>query len=223
MAAGTLVYEAGALVPQADVLVAVVAVAEPYLVLDLQDIIDAGHWAFGWSGDAINPSRGSVGSGLLPAPDFEVRVAAANVCTVAVGLYEPTAEGEPIDVSTYVSLLFTEMEGSNVLFLLDVGGAVTKPVSMPDSLEELRLVCRGGAVQVLGGDLVLAEVTAAELTAADAQLHLLRPYALAATDQIQVDGAYNRIDCLRAFWWNGTSAGGPSEFWADFLLAREEV
>ena len=43
MAAGTLVYEAGALLPQADVLVAVVAADDPYLGLDFQDLIDAAH------------------------------------------------------------------------------------------------------------------------------------------------------------------------------------
>ena len=223
MAAGTLVYEAGALVPQADVLVAVVAADDPYLGLDFQDLIDAAHWAFGWSGDAINPSRGFLDLGLPPAPDFEVRAAAQLVRTINVGLYQVTVAGEPVGVTADVALLYKDTNAGVHEFDLDAAGAVVKPVNVPSTVQELRLVSLGGGFQVLDGEVLLGEITAAELAGTEFEWHEMRPYALSATDRVQADGAFNVVDSLSAFWWNGTSGGGPSEFWTDFLLAREEV
>lgn len=223
MAAGTLVYEAGALVPQADVLVAVVAADDPYLGLDFQDLIDAAHWAFGWNGDAINPSRGFLDLGLPPAPDFEVRAPAQLVRTINVGLYQVSAAGQPVSFTLDITLLHKSTGSGVHEFDLDAGGSVVKPVSVPSTVQELRLVCQGGSIQVLNGEVVLGEITAAELAGTEIVLHEMRPYALSATDRVQADGAFNGIDRLAAFWWNGTSGGGPSEFWTDFLLAREEV
>lgn len=223
MAAGTLVYEAGALVPQADVLVAVVAADDPYLGLDFQDLIDAAHWAFGWNGDAINPSRGFLDLGLPPAPDFEVRAPAQLVRTINVGLYQVTVAGEPVSVTADVTLLYKDTNEGVHEFDLDAAGAVVKLVNVPSTVQVLRLVSLGGGFQVLDGEVLLGEITAAELAVTEFEWQEMRPYALSATDRVQADGAFNGVDSLSAFWWNGTSGGGPSEFWTDFLLAREEL